>query len=207
MTKTSPQAEPLQFIIDFVEGRVGTKAFADRLYEDKALEELLSDDSLEWGSTCIVTNPYYYCIEQDFGSASGSLNAQGALELFLERKGVAFAPSKDAGKKLDLLRRVQPSWLDVDTRWLEHTVVSEAGDRSGKELERWLRTRLKELFRCHKRPPRWLQSPAWPIGDNGPLYFLGQIALDRCEHFHDVAAVYVFLDPVSGTTETIIQVC
>ena len=207
MTKTGSTTEPLQFIIEFVEGRVDSQAFADRLYEDEALEQLLSDDSLEWGSTYIVTNPYYYCIEQDFSSAGGSLNAQGALELFLERKGVKFLPGRDVGKKYDLLLHVQPSWLDVDTKWLEQTVLSEAGDRSGKELGRWVRGRLKELFRCHKRPPRWLQSPAWPIGENGPLYFLGQVALKDCEVFHDEAAAYVFIDPVSRATETIVQVC
>src|SRR5262249_6189697 len=33
-------------------------------------------------------------------------------------------------------------------------------------------SRLRELFRFHKKAPKWIQNPAWPINENGPMYFL-----------------------------------
>jgi hypothetical protein len=44
------------------------------------------------------------------------------------------------------------------------------------------------------------------MAENGPMYFFGQIRLERCEHFHDEAALYVFFDPKTGETKTVIQV-
>jgi hypothetical protein len=38
------------------------------------------------------------------------------------------------------------------------------------------------------------------------MYFLGQINLDDCEYFHDEAAAYLFFDPTTGETRTVIQV-
>ena len=200
------EPDPVQLVVGFVEGKVPPAAFAECLYENQALETFLSDPSLEWGSTYIVTNPYYYCLELDYGTTRGVLNAKGALQLFLDRKGIAATPDKATEQRHDLLTKVQPGWLDVDLDWLERTVLPEAGDRTGKNLETWLKGRLRELFRCRKRPPRWIQNPDWPIGENGPLYFLGQIAIDDCELFHDEAAAFVFLDPTTGATATIIQV-
>jgi hypothetical protein len=42
------------------------------------------------------------------------------------------------------------------------------------------------------------------MNEHGPLVFLGQI--DIRNYFHDEAAAYVFHDPVTGVTETVIQV-
>lgn len=203
---TGGSRDALQFIVDFVEGRIEPLAFADRLYEDESIERVLKDSALQWGTTPLGTNPYRFCIEQDFESSSGILNARNALELFLKRKGIAFTPDRSAQDRHELLLQVQPTWLDLDVDWVQRHVLVEANGKTGKDLERWLRNRLRELFRCHKRPPRWITHPAWPISENGPLYFLGQIALKDCDLFQDEAAAFVFVDPASGATETIIQI-
>lgn len=79
-----------------------------------------------------------------------------------------------------------------------------AGDRADSELRTWLESEFRERFRYLKSPPEWIQAPAWPIGKNGPLFFLGQ--LDIKGYFHDDASAYVFYDESSGLCETIVQV-
>jgi len=113
------------------------------------------------------------------------------MELFFQRRGVPVQPHCAASDHFCLLLAAQPRWLSVDTGYLQKYVLPEAGGRSGKALREWLRTRMEQLFRYYKKPPKWVQSSAWPISDNGPMYFLGQIKLDDCEHFHDEAAAYV----------------
>ena len=85
-------------------------------------------------------------------------------------------------------------------------IIARVGHLKGDKLQEWLTSRLRELFQYHKKPPRWVQNPAWPINDNGPMYFLGQMKIEGCEVFHDDGAAYVFLDLKSGETKTIIQV-
>jgi hypothetical protein len=134
------------------------------------------------------------------------LDAQGAMELFLQQKGIPFQRHSGAAELHDLLLSAQPSWLAVDTTYLQKHVLPDANGRSGHDLKAWLGSRLKQLFRYHRKPPKWIQSPAWPITENGPMYFPGQLTLDDCECFHDQAAAYVFLDPKTGETRTVIQV-
>lgn len=196
----------LQSILDFVEGRLSAKDFEQVLYSDADLERLLKDESLRWHDTYIKSDPFDFLIGLDFDDPGGVLNAQGALELFLQRRGVPCQPDRAAADLHDLLLDAQPEWLDVDTAYLMKHVLPHAGGRSGAALRKWLRGRLEELFRYHKKPPRWLQSPTWPITASGPMYFLGQLKLGDCEHFHDEAVAYLFFDPVTRETRTVIQV-
>jgi hypothetical protein len=195
----------LQILLDFVEGRMTAKEFEQQVYHNPDVERLLSDETLMWGHTYIKTNPYYYLIELNYDDPGDLSNAQGAVELFLQRKGIPFRHDTSYSEQFNLLLDAQPKWLDVDTRYLTQNVLPEAGERTGDELKQWLKARLKELFRYRKKPPTWIQGPAWPIGENGPFYFLGQIKLDDCPLFHDDGAAYLFVDPTSGETKTIIQ--
>jgi hypothetical protein len=195
-----------QIILDFVEGRLPAKEFEQVVYNDPSLERTLKDDSLRWHGTYIKSDPYDYLIGLDYDDPGGRLNAQGAMEMFLQRKGVLFQSDRAASDLHSLLMAAQPKWLDVDTAYLAKRVLPDAGSRTGRELRDWLRVRLEQLFRYHRKPPKWIQSPAWPITENGPMYFFGQINLDNCEHFHDEAAAYLFFDPKTRETRTVIQV-
>lgn len=198
--------EALQTVLDFVEGRIDGKDFEKKVYSDPLMESLLQDETLKWHSTYIKNDPYHFLIGLDYNDPGDVLNAQGAMELFLERKDIPLIRATAHSNFQELLLAAQPGWLNVDTAYLQKHVLPDAGGLQGKELQTWLNVRLKELFRYHKKPPKWIQNPAWPITDNRPMYFLGQIKLDNCEHFHDEAAVYVFLDPSTGETRTVIQV-
>lgn len=195
----------MQTLLDFVEGRMNAKEFEQQVYHNPDVERVLSDETLTWGHTYIKTNPYYYLIELNYDDPGQIYDAQGAVEAFLKRKEIPFRHDKSFSETFNLLLDAHPKWLSVDTRYLTEHVLPEAGERIGDDLKQWLKSRLKELFRCYKNPPTWIQSPAWPIGKNGPFYFLGQIKLEDCPLFHDDGAAYLFIDPTSGETKTIIQ--
>jgi hypothetical protein len=198
--------ESLQAIVDFVEGRMSGKDFEQRVYTDSALETLLKDETMSWRGTYIETNPYDFIIALNYADPGNVLNAQGAMELYLTKRGVSFERTETYSDFYNLLLQAQPKWLDIDTLFLEEHVLPEAGDRVGRDLKKWLHGRLKELFRYQKQPPNWIQNPEWPINENGPMYFLGEIRIDDPELFHDRAAAFLFLDRKTGVTETVIQV-
>lgn len=198
--------EALQIALDFVEGRITPQEFEQKLYSDPQLEALLKEESISWSDTYIKTNPFDFLLWRRYDTLDGILDAQGAVELFLLRKEVPFQRTTVHTDFFDLLRDAQPTWLDIDTTYLQKQVLPEAGPRKGKALKEWLYDKIHDLFRFHSKPPKWIQNPAWPISENGPMFFLGQMKLKDCEIFHDEAAAYLFIDPASGETRTIIQV-
>ncbi|KAA0140876.1 hypothetical protein FYZ48_06280 [Gimesia chilikensis] len=197
--------QPEQIILDFVEGRIDSKDFEQHVYNDSRIEDLLKDDSLSWHDCYIKTNPFDFIICLNYDDPGGVLNAQGAMEMFLQRKGIQFQPSTEHSDLYELMLDAQPKWLCADSAYLK-SLLTDAGEMKPAELKKWLREKLLELFKYYKKPPRWIQNPAWPINENGPMYFLGQIKLADCELFHDEAAAYLFIDTTSGVTETVIQV-
>jgi hypothetical protein len=196
--------EPIANIVAFVEGRLKPADFEKLLYQDPAIERALNDDPTLKPDTYVGASTFLFVVQQDFESPDGVLNVQGALSQFLERRQVPFQATKAYSELHGILLKAQPRWLDVPPDWLKDHVLVDAEGRQGKELRDWLRTRLLELFRYRDKPPRWIQGPRWPIGDNGPLVFLGQMKIP--DYFHDEAAAYVFHDPTSGRCETVIQV-
>ena len=202
-TRTT-DANVLLAVVAFVEARMNAEDFESALYEDPSFEEVLSEDPDLPRDTYIGSSTYQFVLEQDYRDPGGVLNAQGALAEFLERRGVDHTRSDDAADEYDALLLAQPSWLDLDTKYIKEQYLDHADGRTGKRLTEWLRKRLLDDFRCAAKPPRWLQNPAWSIGDKGPMVFLGQVTVK--DYFHDTAAVYVFHDPATDERVTVLQV-
>jgi len=191
-------------ILAFVEGRTEAGEFEQLLYNDPEIERALNDDPGPKPGTYVGHSTFLFVVQQDFTSPAGVLNVHGALAQFLERKGIRSQPTEAYAELYDLILDAQPRWLNVPVDWVKKSVLPAAGNRKGSELRDWLHDRLLELFRFRARPPRWIQSAQWPIGENGPLVFLGQLAIP--DYFHDEAAAYVFTIRQAADAETVIQV-
>jgi hypothetical protein len=196
--------ETLQPIVAFVEGRLAPRELEQVLYHDAALQQQLQAECVPAELSDLGEDVYAFLIQRDFADPGDLLDMHEMLARWLELRGAACKPTEVFHERYGLLLRVQPDWLDVDLNWLEQYVVPQAGGLAGAELEAWLRNRLLELFRCIGEPPEWIQDADWPINENGPLVFLGQLSV--LNYFQDEAAAYVFHDPTTGACETIIQV-
>jgi hypothetical protein len=68
-----------------------------------------------------------------------------------------------------------------------------------------LSRKIGGVFRCIGDLPRWIQNPDWQFSPSGPMVFAGQIPIPKeSGHFHDDAVFYVFWDPESGLTKTVL---
>ncbi len=134
------------------------------------------------------------------------LNAESVIVKYLkEQQGMNVQVSSYKTDMVKLIAAVQPKWLELDPSYVQQ-LMQEAPEKLSKdELKKWLQCRILELFRYAKRPPKWLQAPAWPMREKKPLVFLGQITIP--DYFHDEAAAYVFHDPITQQCQTIVQVC
>ncbi len=192
----------IETICAFVSGEMPASIFEQHLYSNVSIEELLSQEA----APCYAhtgTTLFNYLIALHYDDPGDLLTVQGALADFLTKRGVKFTHSNAPTELYDLILSAQPRWLDADTKYISDLLAS-APELPTSERKAWLRRRILELFQYVKRPPKWIQSPNWPMGKNGPMVFFGQIAIN--EYFHDHAAAYVFHDPATGECKSIIQV-
>ncbi|RZI59613.1 MAG: hypothetical protein EOP14_04135 [Pseudomonas sp.] len=193
--------EALQRLSDFASGKTPASEFEQQLYNDRDIETLLSAESAprfcQTGTTL-----FHYLIGLDLGDPGHVLNAQDAVVSLLDKLGVKIALAGTSTAEYALLLDAQPHWLDADVKFLA-LLLDAAPDLPSKQRKVWFRQRILELFKYAKQPPRWLQSPVWPIGDAGPFVFLGQFPV--ANYFHDKAEVYVFHDQAKDVFTTLVQ--
>ena len=195
--------KPLADIREFVAGTMSPDEFRIKLYTNNAFEALLTNDPHLPKSGYIKGSVYQFLLEQDFDDPGGLLNIQGALQEFMNRNAISYMATREYSELFDIILTAQPKWLQVQTKFVQEKMLPASNGKKAKELKAWLREEFLRRFRFAKKPPKWIQSPNWPINENGPLVFIGQ--LDGDNYFHDTAAIYVFLDPVTKICETIIQ--
>lgn len=194
----------LALVLDFVEGRLSPLDFVEHFRSNPRFQNLLENDPHRPAHTYIGAGTYTFLESCDFDEPGGILNAQAALSEYLERNHINHTPTSQYSDFYDVLISAYPPWLSPDTKYLQQYVLPSRSGREGDDLKQWLQDELSKRFRYMSSLPDWIQNPEWPISNGRPLVFLGQLDIE--EYFHDIAAAYIFHDPVSGNCETIIQV-
>lgn len=199
--------ETLNFLKEFVEGKISGPELETALSENSRLEVVLSDDSLSWAGTYISdTTPFLYLAELNLKTIAGCYNAQGLIQLFLTKKGIFFSEYKVYEERYSLMLETEPKYIDVDMVFVERCILPAAeGLKVKAEIKQAIKERFKELFRYHTKPPRWIQSPQWIIKEEQPLFFLGQFEIKDCQLFRDNGFVYLFANEGNGEIETVKQ--
>lgn len=193
----------LDLLIGFVEGRLdGPELDAALATED--MKELLG----------VFENPRYPALtnhyrrlynKQDRTTLGGLVNSEGIIEDFLRQAEIAFHPARRFGSIHMLILKALPDYLDPPLEFLIEKIVPAENELSDAQKKKLIKERLKEYFKYVDKPPKWIQSPDWPIRDGKPLIFVGQLPIDASELFHDQGAVYLFFDPAQGDFETVSQ--
>ncbi|WDF63671.1 hypothetical protein [Flavobacterium sp. KACC 22763] len=191
---------------DFVEGIITSKDFEKVLFENTKLQELLLDDTLKLQNTYIGNSTIFlYLVEQKMQSIGGRLNAQGAVELFLTKKGISFKKYEKYSDDYGLILDSQPKYIDADLDFIEKYILPSEVNKSKLELKKEMKDRFSTLFKYQTKPPKWIQNPNWIIKEEKPLFFLGQFEIKNCDIFHDDGMVYLFVNESTGEIETVKQ--
>lgn len=196
--------EVLDTLQRFVAGETTPTDFRDLLYASvDAYEQLLENDPDLSRSNYVDGSTFQFILSCEFDDPGDVLNAQGAICDYFDRNQFEYKKSDQYSKLHNAILSASPKWLDPDLKYVKEHILTDAGERQGKELKSWLSAELKKHFRYMKKPLRWIQGPNWPHGKTGPMVFMGQLEIEN--YFHDAASVYVFYDESTGETETLIQ--
>lgn len=193
-------------LLKFVEGKITVQDFENELYTNTKLEEVLRQ-STDWSGTYIgnaATDLYNYLITLDYSGMDGQINAISVLELYFTKEGITYSKTNKYPELYDLILASQPKYLDVDMPFIEKYILPADENLTKAELKKMIRSNFERYFKFQNKPPRWLQSPAWIIKDEKPLFFIGQLEL-KSKLFHDDGAVYLFLSEDTGEIETVKQ--
>lgn len=194
---------PLDEIVAFVEGRTSLSAFVHTLEQDQALQAVLEED--------ITLRPFtnngnllLYILQQNPLALTARINVRDALSQFLSAKGRVHATDKDTARLYDIILGETPRWLDLPDFFLLRLTnkASDLPDR--KAVANMVKGEIAASFRYLRKPPKWLQSPAWIVAGERLLIFVGQMDLGHLKH--DAAQVYVFFDEAGGEIQTVVQV-
>ncbi|BAP32655.1 uncharacterized protein CHSO_3618 [Chryseobacterium sp. StRB126] len=198
--------DAIQFLKDFVQGKISCKEFEQQLYTNPELEKLLSDSSVSWQKTYLQdTTPFLYLAEQNYTNPNGRLNAQQTVQLFLDKIGIKTTATSQYSNDYNWILSTSPKYIDADLGFIEKHILPEDKNLSKAEQKQHIKQRYAELFRYQTKPPKWIQNPEWPIQNNSPLFFLGQIEIKKCDLFQDDGFIYLFIELKTGTIETIKQ--
>jgi len=200
VAKHQPQ---LDILVSFAEGRLDGPALDAAL----ATEEMMALLSVFEGPRYPALTNHYRRLHnrQDRTTLGGLVNSEAIIEDFLRKAEVAFHPAQRFGSIYGLIVKAVPAYLDPPWEFMAEKVVPLDSSLSDTQKTKLIRQRLREYFKYVEKPPKWVQSPDWPIHDGRPLVFIGQLSINAPELFHDQGAAYLFFDPASGTFETVAQ--
>ena len=182
--------DSMTIIKEYVEGSLSPHNFQKELYYNKDIENILSEET-QIPSYIKTENLFYALLEIDLLCPSGELDSKSMLALFLEKRNISFVYNNSASKKYNLFLKIQPNWLSLNESYFQ-LIMEKYKNEKGKNLEKALKLQIKNDFKFLKNRPKWLQSPEWPIINNKPLFFIGQI--DITEIRHDTSYLYIFWD-------------
>lgn len=199
-------ADEIQILRDFVQGEISDKEFEQQLYTNKDLEKQLSDSAIKWDGTYLQdTTAFLYLIGQNYTTAEGLLNAHETVKLFLSKIGLEVTASTQKPDDYELILKTSPKYIDADSVFIEQYILPKDKMLSKPDQKQYIKQRYGELFKYQTKPPKWIQNPDWPIKNDQPLYFLGQIEIKKGDLFHDEGSIYLFIEAETGIVETLKQ--
>lgn len=198
--------DEFKILVDFAEGKLSSKDFEQEIYTNKKLETLLSDETVDWSGTYLQdSSPFLFLAEQNYDNADGRLNAQGAVQLFLEKMNIEANSTKQYSEDYNLLFATSPKYLDIQPDFFEKYILPTDQSLSKSDKKQMIKKTIAQLFKYQTKPPKWIQNPDWLIKNNNPMYFLGQMDIKSGDLFHDDGSVYLFVDIETGSIETVKQ--
>lgn len=78
---------------------------------------------------------------------------------------------------------------------IDEILQSYDGEYEIKAIRKWFTKRIKEVFICLNKYPKWIQDNAWAFSNGKPMIFVGQvdITIENKIYFHDDTNFYLFM--------------
>ena len=189
--------EAIETMKAFASGSMNAEDFWEEFRVNETMRNIMIKDEEKWervkkeksGSTWHSTTLSTFKNLKDIRSYKDSAMLHWVVSKFISRNEPSVIIDGFYSDRYGFLIDIQPSWLDADNEeFLIKEIVNKIPDdlKSESQKIKWCKNKIKEYFKYDKTPPRWVQSPEWPVVDGKPLVFKGQSKEkidDECVHF------------------------
>lgn len=207
----------MQFVIDYVEGRVPFDTFYSRVMTDDSLAEWLEQRALPgWQCYPVVSKETNFQIvplpfsirywfdmlarESSVGSVKHRVEVQVCMTLLIRKHypNQAIHPDPSDNELSCLLLDACPSYVDGPEVW-KSGVIEKIANECPKEWSKTkkkahIKARIIEEFHLEdKKHPRWWQSPEWPFSDGKPMKYVKTTVKYKNEWYQ-----HHFVNPETG---------
>lgn len=190
-------------LIEFVEGRMSFKEFQQNYETNKDYYKLLEDvkpnDDFQYQKNKSINQ----CLKfYKWSTALGKNVVHSYIVRYLKYYNFEIHPTEEYLDKLKFISEIQPSYVDIEDEEFLNKIIEETPKEISKtNQKKWLKDRIRSIFRYDNKPPRWIQDPEWPIVNGTPLVFKGQTK----EKKDDERVYYYFYNPDTKEEKVIIQ--
>lgn len=190
-------------LIEFVEGRMSFKEFQQNYETNKDYYRLLEDakpnDDFQYQKNKSINQ----CLKfYKWSTALGKNVVHSYIVRYLKYYNFEIQPTEEYLDKFKFISEIQPSYVDIEDEEFLNKIIEETPKEISKtNQKKWLKDRIRSIFRYDSKPPRWIQDPEWPIVNGTPLVFKGQTK----EKKDDERVYYYFYNPDTKEEKVIIQ--
>lgn len=190
-------------LIEFAEGRMTFKEFQQNYETNKDYSKLLEDvkpnDDFQYQKNKSINQ----CLKfYKWSTALGKSVVHSYIVRYLKYYNFEIQPTEEYLDKFKFISEIQPSYVDIEDEEFLNKIIEETPKEISKtNQKKWLKDRIRSIFRYDSKPPRWIQDPEWPIVNGTPLVFKGQTKEEK----DDERVYYYFYNPDTKEEKVIIQ--
>jgi hypothetical protein len=171
----------IEVIKHFVEGKISVADFVDILHESKEMQEQLTQ-GFEDRKNYLYLKKYNYNLtayieSQNINTIIGQFRIHVVVSEYLKNSMRDVKPTDYYDSRFVFLLNIQPQFLyssdNQIEEYLEEKVIKTIPEGLSKTKRiQYCKAKIKELFRCEKSYPYWLQNCEWPFNGKGePMVF------------------------------------
>ncbi len=196
------QEDFIEQLIKFAEGEIDFNIFWNEYQNNveykKSFEVKLGDKFRCFGKGTVNEHLMIYSPDTSMGKAV----IHSDICRYLEYNGYVFNKSTKYHDELQFRRDIQPSYINIEDEKFLNQIISELpNDLSKTNQKKWLKDKIKNIFKYDSKPPKWIQNPEWPIIDGKVLVFKSQTK----EQKNDERIFYTFYNPETKEEKVVIQ--
>lgn len=209
MHQRNQKAAGFELFIDFVEGIISPEEFAQKAKNHKEFcQTYLSKNIIYFGNRleCKLLHRRLNQVLQklSFNTYDRYLFEQAA-QIFLQQNDVVFYKQFNYYDDYKKLIKYGLNYVNdsIMFDYLEQFLSEKPNElQTDKQIEPYIKGKLKELYSCQKSPPQWIEGPDWPYAKNGkPLHYLSaKVVRPYFEH-----KMFLFVNQESGEQVSIEQ--
>lgn len=178
----------IKIMTNFAEGKISVYEFWHEYNNNSVLKDIINNDE----KLPIRNKPFLYD-NLNINNIIHRCEIFRVVKVYFLRRNMELNFYNHDSLLYSELLEIIPTYIDIN-QYLVDNIKNIQLDVETKEMKAYIKKFVKENYQYMKYPPRWLQSPEWPIVDGKPARFIKQNKFPYQMIWYDLEICYYFED-------------